>query len=416
MMKRMFSLSLATMAALLLVATASLDRASAYGPSPVTFSKDVAPIFFNKCASCHRPGEIAPMSLLTYKEARPWARSIKEKVANRVMPPWHADPHVGEFRNDRRLSDKEIATISAWVDAGAPEGNPRDLPPAPRFADGWQMGQPDVVLTMANEYSVPAEGTVSYQYFTVPTGFTEDKWVQAAEVRPGNRAVVHHVIVFVVGPDAARRRMGAFSREGGFEGLVGTAPGEEPMMLPDGVAKLVKAGSVLVLQMHYTPNGKPATDRTSIGLRFSRKPVRQAVAGGAALNRWFEIPAGNDNYEVKSVYAFKADAHILNLMPHMHLRGKDFEYRLVYADGTAKTILRVPRYDFNWQTRYEFKEPVAAPRGSRLECVAHFDNSTKNKWNPDASKVVRWGQQTWEEMMIGFVGFTLDEPAAQAAK
>ncbi|HKQ03504.1 MAG TPA: cytochrome c [Blastocatellia bacterium] len=414
-MKRTLSLSLATIAVLLFAAATSFDTASAYGPAPVTFSKDIAPIFFSKCAACHRPGEIAPMSLLSYKEARPWARSIKEKVVNRVMPPWHADPHVGDFRNDRRLSDKEIATISAWVDNGAPEGNPRDLPPTPRFTNGWQIGQPDVVLSMPTEYSVPAEGTVSYQYFSVPTGFTEDKWIQAAEVRPGNRGVVHHVIVFVVGPEAARQRMGAFRGEGGFEGLVGTAPGEEPMVLPDGIGKLIKAGSVLMLQMHYTPNGKATTDRTSIGLRFSRKPVQQALAGGAAMNHRFEIPAGSDNYEVKSVYAFKADSHIHNLMPHMHLRGKDFEYQLVYPDGTAKTILRVPRYDFNWQTRYEFKEPVAAPRGSRLECVAHFDNSTKNKWNPDATKVVRWGQQTWEEMMIGFVGFTLDEPAAQAA-
>jgi Cytochrome c len=412
-MKRTLSLSFA--AAVLWCVTAAINTASGAGAAPVTFTKDVAPIFFNKCAACHRPGEIAPMSLMTYKEARPWARSIKEKVVSQQMPPWHADPHIGQFKNDRRLTDKEIATISAWVDNGAPEGNPKDLPPAPRFTDGWQMGQPDVVLSMTNEYNVPAEGTVSYQYFMVPTGFTEDKWIQAAEVRPGNRAVVHHVIVFVVGPEAARRRAGAFGRDGAFEGLVGTAPGEEPMILPDGIGKLVKAGSWLVLQMHYTPNGKATTDRTSIGLRFSRTPVRQAISGGAALNRWFEIPAGNENYEVQSSYVFKADAHIVNLMPHMHLRGKDFEYRLVYPDGTAKTILRVPRYDFNWQTRYEFKAPVAAPRGSRLECVAHFDNSMKNKWNPDATKPVRWGQQTWEEMMIGFVGFTLDEQPAQAA-
>jgi len=413
-MKRNLRLSFTAVAALLLMAMASLDKASASGPAPVTFTKDVAPIFYGKCAACHRPGEIAPMSLLTYKDARPWARAIKEKVVNRDMPPWHADPQHGAFKNDRRLSDKEIATISAWVDGGAVEGNPRDLPAVPRFTDGWQIGQPDVVLSMTDEFSVPAEGTVSYQYFFVPTGFTEDKWIQAAEVRPGNRAVVHHVIVFVVGPEAARRRQGAFSRDGGFEGLVGTAPGEEPMILADGIGKLVKAGSYLVLQMHYTPNGRPATDRTSIGLRFSRKPVRQALTGGAALNRGFEIPAGDGNYEVRSSYTFKADAHILNLMPHMHLRGKDFEYRLTYPDGTAKTILRVPRYDFNWQTRYEMKDPVAAPRGSRLECVAHFDNSVKNKWNPDATKPVRWGQQTWEEMMIGFVGFTLDEQTVQA--
>jgi mono/diheme cytochrome c family protein len=413
-MKRSLSLSLTAAAALLLLTLASFNRTSAYGPAPVTFTKDIAPIFFSKCAACHRPGEIAPMSLLTYKDARPWARSIKEKVVNRDMPPWHADPQHGAFKNDRRLSDKEIATISAWVDGGAVEGSARDLPPTPQFTDGWQIGQPDIVLSMAKEFNVPAEGTVDYQYIFVPTGFTEDKWIQAAEVRPGNRAVVHHVIVFVVDPEA-RKRGGAIGRDGGFEGLVGMAPGEDPMILPDGIGKLVKAGSSLVLQVHYTPNGRPAADRTSIGLRFSRKPVHQALTGGMAVNHGFEIPAGDGNYEVRSNYTFKADAHILNLMPHMHLRGKDFEYRLVYPDGTAKTILRVPRYDFNWQTRYELKDSIAAPRGSRLECVAHFDNSVKNKWNPDATKPVRWGDQTWEEMMIGFVGFTRDDQTVQAA-
>ena len=406
-------------AAVLLLATLSFEGMHASAPAAVTFSKDVAPIFFSKCASCHRPGEIAPMSLLSYKDARPWARSIKEKIVRREMPPWHADPQHGTFKNDRRLSDKEIATVVAWVDGGAKEGEAKDLPPMPHFADGWQIGKPDVVLSMTTEYAVPAEGTVSYQYFQIPTHFTEDKWIQAAEVRPGNRAVVHHVIVFLVGPDGLRQRLGlggGGGRQESFEGLVGTAPGEEPMMLPDGIGKQIKAGSFLVLQMHYTPNGKATTDRTSVGLIFSRKPVRQALIGGAAMNRWFEIPAGADSYEVDSKYTFKADAHILNLMPHMHLRGKDFEYRLVYPDGTAKTILRVPRYDFNWQTRYELKDPVAAPRGSRLECIAHFDNSTKNKFNPDATKPVRWGQQTWEEMMIGFVGFTLDGQEAQAAR
>jgi mono/diheme cytochrome c family protein len=395
---------------LLFVALSAFHRdASANAPAGVTFTKDVAPIFYKNCAACHRPGEIAPMSLVTYKDARPWARSIKEKVLSGVMPPWHADPHYGSFKNDRRLSQKEIDTIAAWVDGGAVEGNPKDLPPTPRFTDGWQIGKPDVVLTMRDEFTVPAEGTVQYQYFFIPTGFTEDRWVQAAEVRPGNTAVVHHVIVFIVEADALQRRLGLVNRGGGIEALTGTAPGEAPMILPDGIGKRVKAGSVLVLQMHYTPTGTPQKDRTSVGIVFSRKPVQQAIGGGAAMNRWFTIPAGADAHEVRSTYTFRADAHILNLMPHMHLRGKDFQYRLVYADGTSKIILSVPRYDFNWQTRYEFKEPIPAPQGSRIECIAHFDNSTKNRWNPDATKAVRWGQQTWEEMMIGFIGFTFDK-------
>ncbi len=378
----------------------------------VTFTKDVAPIFYKNCAHCHRPGEIAPMSLLTFKDSRPWAKSIREKVLDGTMPPWHADPQHGSFKNDRRLSKKDIDTIVAWIDGGTTEGNPKDLPRAPQFTEGWQIGKPDVVLSMAQEYNVPAEGVVNYQYFLVPTRFTEDKWIQAAEVRPGNRAVVHHVIVFVIGPDALRQRISLFG-EGGVEGLVGTAPGEEPMVLPDGVGRLVKAGSTLVLQLHYTPNGTPQKDRTSVGVVFSRKPIEKVATGGAAMNRRFAIPPGDSNYEVRSGYAFKEDSHIINLMPHMHVRGKDFEYRLVYPDGASKVILSVPRYSFNWQTRYEFKEPVAAPKGSRLMCVAHFDNSSNNKWNPDAAKTVRWGPQTWEEMMIGFVGFTLDNQNLQ---
>jgi hypothetical protein len=412
-------ISITALAALiLLLASSGISKSSANSNSTaaVTFNKDVAPIFYKNCATCHRPGEVAPMSLLSYKDARPWARSIREKVLSGQMPPWHADPHYGSFKNDRRLSQKEINTIVAWVDGGAKEGSRKDLPPAPRFAEGWQIGKPDAVLAMREEFDVPAEGTVGYQYFFVPTNFTEDRWVQAAEVRPGNRAVVHHVIVFVVSPDAVKRRLGLINRDGGVDGLVGTAPGEQPMVLPEGVGKLVKAGSYFVLQMHYTPNGTAQKDRTSVGLIFSRKPVEQAIIGGAAINRRFVIPAGAENHEVQSSYTFKADAHILNLMPHMHLRGKDFEYRLVYPDGASKVILSVPRYDFNWQTRYELKEPIAAPKGSRLECVAHFDNSANNKWNPDAGKVVRWGQQTWEEMMIGFVGFTLDNPEPQASK
>jgi mono/diheme cytochrome c family protein len=403
-----------TLSALLLIALAAAasDSNASSNSAAVTFTKDVAPIFYKNCATCHRPGEIAPMSLMTYKDARPWAKSIREKVISGTMPPWHADSKHGSFKNDRRLSKKDIDTIVAWVDGGTVEGNSKDLPRAPQFADGWQIGKPDVVLTMGREFNVPAEGVVNYQYFLVPTGFTEDKWIQAAEVRPGNRLVVHHVIVFVVNTESLRRRLSLFG-EGGIDGLVGTAPGEEAIVLPDGVGRLVKAGSILVLQMHYTPNGTAQTDRTSVGLVFSRKPIEKSAGGGAAMNRRFAIPPGDPNYEVRSAYEFKEDSHIMNLMPHMHVRGKDFECRLIYPDGTSKVILSVPRYSFNWQTRYELKEPVAAPKGSRLVCVAHFDNSSTNKWNPDPTKTVRWGPQTWDEMMIGFVGFTLDNQNLQ---
>ncbi len=379
----------------------------------VTFNKDVAPIFYENCAECHRPGEIAPFSLMSYKEARPWARSIREKVADGTMPPWHADAPHGVFQNDRRLTQKEKDTILAWVDGGTKEGDAKDLPPQPKFAQGWNIGKPDVVLT-AREYEVPAEGTINYQYFVIPTNFKEDRWIQAAEVRPGNRAVVHHVIAFVTEPGEMGRGRGAFARDG-IMGLVGFAPGESAVSLPDGEAKLVKAGSLLVLQMHYTTNGKAQKDQTSIGLIFAKKPVQKIRMGGSALNRSFVIPAGADSHEVVSRYTFKQDSHITDVMPHMHLRGKDFIYRLIYPDGKSKIILAVPKWDFNWQTRYEFAEPLAAPKGTRIECTAHFDNSTKNKWNPDATKAIRWGQQTWEEMMIGFIGFTLDEQNLQTA-
>jgi hypothetical protein len=339
------------------------------------------------------------MSLLSFKEARPWARSIKEKVVERVMPPWYADPQHGVFGNDRRLSQKEIETIVAWVDQGAKEGNPADLPPTPKFTQGWKIGTPDVVLSI-EEFPVPADGVVPYKFFSAPTNFTEDKWVIAAEIRPGAAGVVHHVIVTAIEPGSARRNPDGM--------LVGMAPGMPPMTLAPGQAKLVKAGSTLIFQMHYTPNGKAARDRTSVGLIFAKGPVSKQVITSGAFARRLEIPAGAPNHEVLSSYTFKEDSHVHMFMPHMHLRGKDFLYRAVYPDGTSKIVLSVPRYNFNWQLSYVLKQPLAMPKGSRLDCVAHFDNSPNNKYNPDPTKVVRWGQQTWEEMMIGWFDYTLD--------
>jgi hypothetical protein len=407
-MKRILMI-LASVSALLMLAmlAASGSDANSKTKKMVTFNKDIAPIFYKNCSECHRAGEIAPFSLMTYKEARPWGKSIREKVAEGAMPPWHADPTHGKFKNDRRLSPREKDAIISWVDTGMKEGSAKDLPPAPKFETGWNIGKPDVVLT-AREYEVPAEGTINYQYFLIPTNFKEDKWIQAAEIRPGNRNVVHHVIAFVAEMGEMARGKGPFSRDG-IQGLVGFAPGEAAINLPDGQGKLVKAGSILVLQVHYTTNGTAQKDQTSVGLIFSKKPVQKILAGGSAMNRSFLIPAGESNHQVVSRYLFKQDSHITELMPHMHLRGKDFQYKLIYPDGTSKILLSVPKWDFNWQTRYELAEPIAAPKGSRIECVAHFDNSTKNRWNPDATKNVRWGQQTWEEMMIGFIGFTLDE-------
>jgi hypothetical protein len=373
-----------------------------------TFTKDVAPILYSRCIECHRPGEIAPMSLLSYDEARPWAKAIKEKVVSRAMPPWLADASNTHFENDRRLSPKEIDTITAWVDAGAPKGDDKDLPPVPRYEQGWAIGKPDVVLRLKDEVDVPAEGVIPYRYFSVPTNFTEDKWIQAAEIRPSNRKVVHHIIVFVQEPgDKSASGEGGEGRgPRGFK-LAGFAPGEQPKVFPAGTAKLVKAGSVLSFQMHYTPNGAAAKDRSYIGLVFAKGPIERKALTGTAVNAQFVIPPGDGNYEVRSSWTAPDDVRIVDLMPHMHLRGKDFTYTAVYPDGRKEVILNVPKYDFNWQLLYRFKQPFFLPKGSKLECVAHFDNSDKNKFNPDPTKEVRWGPQTWEEMMIGWFDYTL---------
>jgi len=407
-----FSLALLSLFVLFYFEQAIARTHGAHSSDTVTFSDNVAPIFFSKCVSCHRPGEAAPMSLLTYKDARPWAKSIREKVANRTMPPWHADPAYGRFHNDRRLSSKEIDTIVGWVDSGSLEGDRRRMPSPPSFTDGWRIGKPDVVLSMPSKFEVPAEGVLDYNYFTIPTRFAEDRWIKAVEVRPGNRAVVHHVILFVAAPGNKRQMQADNRSEGDLESIGGFAPGNDPVVLPDGVGIKILAGSSLILQMHYTPNGNVQTDQTSIGLIFNKTPVRKTMMGGAALNSSFAIPPNDPNYEVKAKISFDDDSHITSLMPHMHVRGKDFMFRLVSPDGKTKTILSVPKYDFNWQTRYEFDEPIAVAKGSSIECVAHFDNSVGNKWNPDHTKLVYWGPQTFDEMMIGFVDYTLDhEPA-----
>jgi mono/diheme cytochrome c family protein len=333
-----------------------------------SFTKDVAPILYAKCAVCHRPGEMAPMSMLTYKEVRPWAKSIREKVVKREMPPWYADPNHGEFANDARLTEQQIETIRAWVDGGAKEGDPKDLPPAPKFpTSDWKFGQPDVVLSMNEEASIPASGTIDYKYYTVPTNFTEDKYVQFAEIKRGAPSVVHHVIVSVrepnevragqppPNPEAPRDPQARQQRPANQDAmLLGWAPGMSPLTLRDGNAKLVKKGSILVFQMHYTTNGVAATDRTSIGLYFAKNtPEKRVITRGVTVDpRKLVIPPGEANFESRSSYTFTEDVHIHMFMPHMHVRGKDFEYKLVYPDGREKILLRVPKYDFNWLLTY----------------------------------------------------------------
>ncbi|HEV3165982.1 MAG TPA: redoxin domain-containing protein [Isosphaeraceae bacterium] len=371
----------------------------------VTYAADVATIVQAKCQSCHRPGQSAPFSLLNYDQARRWSASILEVVEERRMPPWHADPKYGHFANDRSLSARERATLLAWANQGAPLGDAQKLPPARSFPDGWSIGTPDVVYELPETYTVAAQGVLPYQYFVVPTGFTEDRWIQAAEARPGDRSVVHHIVAFIDDhkPRKDRKRgdgMGAF--------LVGFAPGDLPSVYEPGTAKLIPAGSDLLIQMHYTPIGQTKTDRSSIALIFAKEPPKhRAVTLGIAQPK-FEIPAGAGNYEVTSSYVFPTDSHLLNLMPHMHLRGKDFKYTATFPDGKSEVLLSVPAFDFGWQSVYRLTEPKAMPKGTRIDCVAHFDNSVANPANPDPTQAVRWGEQTFEEMMIGYVDFSED--------
>lgn len=385
----------------------------------VTFSKDVAPILQKNCQGCHRPGEAAPMSLRTYQEARPWARAMKQAVLAKKMPPWFADAQYGHFRNDRSLPQKDIDTLVSWVDAGAPEGDPKDLPQPLAFVDGWNIGQPDMVLEMPEPFQVPASGTIEYQYVVLPYKFTEDRWVQMAEVRPGNRAMVHHVIAYI--RDGSSKWMRdkkpgeLFVPEADANGnrpslngdlLSGFAPGLPPSILEPGQGRLIKAGSDIVLQLHYTANGHAGEDRTKVGVIFCKQAPHERVMTLAASNSKFTIPPGDPNYQVDASFELGHDAKLSALLPHMHLRGKDFQYRLVYPTGETETILRVPHYDFGWQLWYQPVSDIVLPKGTQIAATAHFDNSVNNPHNPDSTKAVTWGDQSWEEMMIGFFDVT----------
>jgi peroxiredoxin len=369
----------------------------------ITYTNQIARIFQKRCQECHRPGEIGPFSLLTYRQANGWADMIRETVSDGRMPPWYADPRHGQFANDRRLAKEEKDTLLAWIGQGCPEGDKKDLPPPKEWHEGWWIGKPDAVITMQDDVTVPADAGKSgipYKYFTVPTNFTEDKWVQAAEARPGNRAVVHHIIAFVSSPG---ERPGP-RRDGGSY-LVGVAPGEEALVLPPGMAKKIPKGASITFQMHYTSNGVEQKDRSSLGLIFSKEPPRQIVRTANITQNQLDIPPGDGNYKVVSSATYDKETIILSFMPHMHLRGKDFEYRVEYPDGRSEIVLAVPRYDFAWQMRYVLAEPLRLPAGSKVVCTAHFDNSRNNLNNPDPTITVHWGPQTWDEMMIGWMQY-----------
>jgi mono/diheme cytochrome c family protein len=395
-------------------------------PRAPTFTKDVAPVMFASCSGCHRPGGIGPMSLLTYEDARTNASEIRDMVDRRAMPPWHADAPRGTFANDRRLADRDRDAILRWVDAGTPLGDPSDLPPQPVFNGSWTIGTPDVVVSMQEDFEVPATGEVRYQYFEVPSGLTGDKWVQAIEILPGARDVVHHVLVYArepgvttrppairLRPDSARQADSPrAARQGGrparaersLGALVATtAPGTNAITFPAGTALRLGAGTVFTLQMHYTPHGHVMKDRTRIGIVFAKAPPAEEIHASAFVNNRFLIPAGASDHRVNSELAFTEPVHVWALFPHTHLRGKRWEYRLVGSDSASRVILSMPKYDFNWQTFYMFAKPLAIPAGSRIEASAWYDNSAANLSNPDPKVAVGWGDQTWEEMQ--YTGF-----------
>jgi peroxiredoxin len=374
----------------------------------VTFAKHVSRVIQNHCQECHRPGQIGPFSLMNYKQASAWAEMIKEVLQDGRMPPWFADPKHGTFKNTRILPKEDRETLLAWIDQGCPKGDDADLPKPREYASEWGIGKPDLVLDMGDTFKVPAKspkGGVPYKYFVVPTDFKEDVWIQAAEARPGNPAVVHHIIVYVF-PKGGQRPNTEDGVGNGW--LTAFAPGSPPAMFPEGTAKKIPKGANLVFQMHYTPNGVEQTDRSSVGLVFSKAPPKLEMRTRSINQRRLAIPPGEANYKSVAVATFSKEITVYDVMPHMHLRGKSFEYKVIYPDGKSEILLSVPRFDFGWQDIYRLEKPLTLPPGSRIECTAYFDNSEKNKSNPDPTQTVRWGDQTWEEMMIGFVDYTVN--------
>jgi len=426
---------MAAFAAIFLGALTSAAPQDPKSASPVpTYTKDVAPILFKNCTGCHRPGEIGPMSLLTYEDVRPRAKDIRDKIDEGAMPPWHADMPHGTFLNERGLTDQEKSTIFRWVANGAPKGDPKDMPGTPEYPKGWSIGTPDAVFEMQEDYKVPADDVVQYEYFYIPTNFKEPKWVQAIEVRPGNRNVVHHVLVrYKAKPDIQRAPVlklnpdisGVAPHTPGLRPeakddvptrlLATYAPGTNPQVFAPGTAIRLEPGGVLELQMHYTSAGQDETDRTKVGMIFSKERAPREVRAGQFFNTTLRLPAGAANVSVDADLEFVQDATVWGLFPHTHVRGKKWEYVLQLPDGSKKKILSVPRYDFNWQTYYMFKEPLQIPKGARILSTAWYDNSPANRANPDPSVDVKWGDQTWEEMQYTGILYSASAPPPTTA-
>jgi len=463
--------ALAILAAAIVTSSTGVMAEQAGAPAAApTFTKDIAPIFYANCTSCHRPGEIAPMSLLTYKDTRPWAKSIAAKVADGTMPPWHADPQYGTFVGARGLTNEQKSAIAKWVAAGAPEGNAADLPAPPAHSDGWNI-TPDVVLSMQEVYPIPATGEVAYQYLEVPANFAEDRYISDWEFRPGDRRAVHHMLLYLKAPkevaeaqmkrqqaamlgrmfgpapaaNAAPRPVPPFEfgccveipagQSGGRPlppeqrkdlgpnyrarpigmgaGMGGFSPGGSIRHFPEGMGMRIPAGYSLVFQMHYTAYGTATTDRSKIGLKFAKTQPKTILNTMAFINGSLSIPPGAANHLVENDMTFNRDTVLYSLIPHTHVRGTGWHYEATYPDGRKEVILSVPKYDFNWQHEYVFTQPLRLPAGTKIHAKAWYDNSARNKSNPDPTKTVTWGDQTWEEMM--YTSITFSFPPAPTA-
>jgi hypothetical protein len=392
-----------------------------------TFDRDIAPVLYKNCAMCHRPGEVAPFSLLSYGDTAKRAKQIARVTEEKIMPPWKAEAGFGEFANDRHLTVEQVALFKDWAEAGTPEGDSADLPPPPHFTDGWTLGEPDVVLEPDEDYSLTAEGPDIYRCFVIPTKFTEDHYIGALEVRPGNRKVVHHVIVHFDTTGAAReldaRDPGpGYTSFGGVgfksSGMIGGwAPGITPSFLPQGIGRLVPSGADLVVQVHYHKSGKPETDRTKVGLYFARGAVDKKVRAWPLAKLALRIPPGDPDYVAHASITVPHDVTAYRVTPHMHLLGKDMKLTATLPDGKVLPLVHVSNWDFNWQTSYMFATPLQLPAGTRVDLEAHYDNSSANALNPNnPPKLVRWGEQTTDEMCLAFLTYTLNsEHLAQGA-
>jgi hypothetical protein len=421
----------------LCVASAAVSAMAVLGTAAtpaVTFHKDVQPILQNRCQACHRPGEVAPMSLLTYEQTRPWAKSIRQAVLTKKMPPWFADPHYGKFSNDRSLTQPDIDTLVAWVDAGAPEGNPQDAPAPRKWVDGWAAGEPNLIVEAPVAFNVPAKGDVPYQWVIVPTNLKEDKWVVSAEVRPGDRSVIHHIVVSIREPGnqwMADKKPGEYfggtlaiergAKLAGSPETIGSyfaqyEPGSVVVPANPHFATLLKAGSDIVFQIHYTPTGKATTDQTKIGFIFSDTPPDMKYVSVVPMNPTFAIPPGAQNYKIEASATLNFDGDLVSLYPHAHLRGKAWEFRAIYPTGEEETLLK-STYDFNWQLTYFLDKPKPMPKGTKIIVAAWYDNSANNLSNPDPTKEVRWGEQSAQEMMISTAVFRVpNKPTERASQ